>query len=85
MFCPKTFKKIDMMLGPLEMDLFVSRLTAQLPSYVSLRPDPEAMLYNAFQSRLGSGTVEPGFQAILIVKWSFSCSQNTFFDKRLFL
>ena len=32
----------------LEVDLFASRLSAQLPVFVSYQPDPEAMYINAF-------------------------------------
>jgi hypothetical protein len=35
-------------LGPLEVDLFASRLTHQLRTYVSWRPDPMAMAMDAF-------------------------------------
>ena len=34
--------------GPLEVDLFASRLTHQLPDYASWRPDPMAMTTDAF-------------------------------------
>lgn len=36
------------MWGPLELDLFASRLTFQLPQFVSWRPDPLATYRNAF-------------------------------------
>ena len=35
-------------LGPLEVNLFASRLSTQLPTFVSWRPDPEAMTTDAF-------------------------------------
>ena len=35
-------------MGPLQTDLFASRLTKQLPSFFSWRPDPEATVTNAF-------------------------------------
>ena len=35
-------------LGPLSMDLFASRLSNQLPKFVSWKPDPLAMATNAF-------------------------------------
>ena len=41
MLCPETFRSIQAQHGPLEIDLFVPRLTKQLRTYVSWRPDPE--------------------------------------------
>ena len=35
-------------MGPLEVDLFASRLTKQLPRFFSWRPDPEAEATDAF-------------------------------------
>ena len=46
--CPRIFHLIDKRLGPLELDLFASRLTHQLPRYVSWRPDPAAIATDAF-------------------------------------
>ena len=40
MLCRETFRRIQTEFGPLEIDLFASRLTKQLPTYVSWRPDP---------------------------------------------
>ena len=48
MLCPETFGSIQAQLGPLGIDLFVSRLTKQLPTYMSLRRDPEALETDAF-------------------------------------
>ena len=48
MLCPETFHQINQRLGPLEVDLFASRLTNQLPNFVSWRPDPMAMATDAF-------------------------------------
>ena len=48
MLCPEIFRSIQAQLGPLEIDLFASRLTKQLPTYVSWRPDPEALVTDAF-------------------------------------
>ena len=48
MLCPQIFDKINTLLGPLQVDLFASRLTHQLQNYVSWRPDPEAMATDAF-------------------------------------
>ena len=48
MLCPKVFNKINLRTGPLQVDLFASRLTHQLREYVSWRPDPEAVATDAF-------------------------------------
>ena len=45
---PKVFQQICQSLGPLQIDLFASRLTKQLPHYYSWRPDPEAEATDAF-------------------------------------
>jgi len=42
------FQAIQQQMGPLELDLFASRLTAHLPRYYSWRPDPEAEATDAF-------------------------------------
>ena len=38
----QVFHQIQTAMGPLEVDLFASRLTKQLPRFYSWRPDPEA-------------------------------------------
>lgn len=50
LLCPSIFHfhQIIRVLGPLEVDLFASRLFAQLPSYVSWNPDSEALATDAF-------------------------------------
>ena len=48
MLCPEVFQTINYKLGPLEVDLFASRLSTQIPTFVSWRPDPEAMATDAF-------------------------------------
>jgi len=45
---PKMFHQINFRFGPLEVDLFASRLTAQLPKWLSWRPDPSALTTDAF-------------------------------------
>ena len=45
---PEIFREIDRTLGPLEVDLFASRLTAQCQAYFSWRPDPYATATDAF-------------------------------------
>ena len=46
--CPAVFHQIIQRLGPLEVDLFASRLTHQLQTYVSWRPDLMAMATDEF-------------------------------------
>ena len=44
----RIFQKIDYQFGPLEVDLFASRLSAQLPTFFSWRPDPLSQSTDAF-------------------------------------
>jgi len=53
MLSPAVFKKVCQILGPLEVDLFASRLTHQLPRFFSWRPDPQAEAVDAFQQDWG--------------------------------
>lgn len=41
------FQRIQDQLGPVHIDLFASRLIAQLPQYFSWRPDPSALATDA--------------------------------------
>ena len=45
---PGLFSSIARLFGPIEMDLFASRLTTQCPAYFSWRPDPYAAATDAF-------------------------------------
>ncbi|XP_065902413.1 uncharacterized protein [Dysidea avara] len=45
---PVIFQKITTLYGPLDMDLFASRLSTQCPHYFSWRPDPYALATDAF-------------------------------------
>ena len=45
---PQVFAALNQIWGPLEIDLFTSRLTRQLPIFVSWKPDPEALGTDAF-------------------------------------
>ena len=45
---PAVFHQINWRLGRLEVDLFASGLTQQLPNYASWRPDPTAMATDSF-------------------------------------
>ena len=45
---PQVFAAITKLWGPLGIDLFASRLTRQLPNFVSWKPDPEALGTDAF-------------------------------------
>ena len=42
MLNPRIFRQVQALMGPLEIDLFASRLTKQLQRFYSWRPDPEA-------------------------------------------
>ena len=46
---PEIFSQINQIFGPLEVDLFASRLTHQLPCYFSWRLDPLAEATDAFR------------------------------------
>ena len=48
MIHPHLFAQIERKMGPLEVDMFASRLTHQLPRYFSWRPDPAAEAIDAF-------------------------------------
>ena len=48
MINPKVFQQICQSLGPLQIDLYASHLTKQLPHYYSWRLDPEAEAMDAF-------------------------------------
>ena len=48
MLNPLVFQRIQQQMGPLQTDLFASRLTKQLPSFFSWRLDPEATATDAF-------------------------------------
>ena len=50
---PVIFNRINQIFGPLEVDLFVSRLTYQLPCYFSWRPDLLAEATDTFQQDWG--------------------------------
>ena len=45
---PVIFKMIANQFGPIEVDMFASRLTTQCPVYFSWRPDPYALATDAF-------------------------------------
>lgn len=45
---PAAFNLVNQTLGTLQLDLFASRLSAQLPKFISWRPDPEAEAFDAF-------------------------------------
>ena len=48
MLHPQMFEQINSLMGPLDVDLFASRLTHQLPKFFSWKPDPEAEATDAF-------------------------------------
>ena len=45
--CTQVFEDIQKLWGKSDVDLFASRLNFKIPSYVSCRPDPNAMFVNA--------------------------------------
>ena len=45
---PSVFQRLDKLWGPLEIDLFASWATAQLPRFFSWKPDPNAEAVDAF-------------------------------------
>ena len=48
MIHPRVFAHLQQAMGPLEVDMFASRLTHQLPRFFSWRPDPLAEATDAF-------------------------------------
>ena len=44
----QVFQQIQLLMGPLQTDLFAFRLMKQLPNFYSWRPDPEATVTDAF-------------------------------------
>jgi hypothetical protein len=42
------FSQLNLRLGPLQIDLFASRINHQLPQYAAWRPDPNAVFIDAF-------------------------------------
>ena len=46
--CPAVFQALQNRWGPLDIDLFASRLTNQLPRFVSWKPDPLSEAVDAF-------------------------------------
>ena len=50
---PRVFQRINATWGPLEVDLFASRLSSQLDRFFSWRPDPMAEATDAFQQDWG--------------------------------
>ena len=45
---PVLFDRIVNLFGPIEVDMFATRLTTQCPVYYSWRPDPYAAATDAF-------------------------------------
>ncbi|XP_028394441.1 uncharacterized protein LOC114518633 [Dendronephthya gigantea] len=63
---PSLFQAVLRIWGPLEIDLFASRLTYQLPQFVSWKPDPLAIQTDAFSMNWGKirGYAFPPFALI---------------------
>ena len=68
MLNPRIFYKNTRRWGPLEVDLFASRLTTQLQRFFSWRPDPEAEALDAFNqdwsSIQGRGYANPPWNLV---------------------
>ena len=70
----RVFQSIVRKLGGCDVDLFASRVNAQLKSYVSWRPDPDAMAVDAFTldwSKFSSAFCFPPFSLISRVLQTF--------------
>ena len=65
---PEVFHQIQERWGPLEVDMFASRLTTQLERFFSWRPDPEAEAQDAFSqdwtSLRGKGYANPPWNLV---------------------
>ena len=62
---PDLFNLIQQMFGPLEIDLFASRISKQLPRYFSWRPDSDAEAIDAFkQAWKGNNYANPPWAII---------------------
>ena len=64
---PTVFACLNSLWGPLEMDLFATRLTNQLPRFVSWRPDLEAEATDAFSqdwSQIRGYAFPPAFSLV---------------------
>ena len=46
--CPAVFDTLNHLMGPFTIDLFASKMNHQLPVYCSWRPDPGALVVDAF-------------------------------------
>jgi hypothetical protein len=49
MLNPTIFKRISLLWGPFDIDIFASRRNKQLQKYVAWKPDPDAEFIDAFQ------------------------------------
>ena len=63
MIHPSVFAHLQPMMGPLEVDMFASRLTDQLPDFISWRLDPLTEATGCICTRLEgiSGICQPTF------------------------
>ena len=48
MLSETVFRRLEELWGPLEVDLFATKMSTQLPRYFSWKPDPQAEAVNAF-------------------------------------
>ena len=61
---PIVFARLNELWGPLEVDLSTTRLTKQLPRYVSWRPDPEVEAKDAFSQGCSQIRAFPPFSVV---------------------
>ena len=64
MLHPQVFKQINSLMGPLDVDLFASRLMHQLPKFFSWKPDPEGDAFTQNWSQI-HGYANPPWYLIL--------------------
>ena len=66
---PVVFREIVRLFGPLRVDCFATRVNAQLPLFVSYRPDPEAMYTDIFSRPLPEGPLYANPPFAVISRW----------------
>ncbi|XP_056429491.1 uncharacterized protein LOC130368972 [Hyla sarda] len=76
---PSVFQLIWDLWGPLDLDLFASRLNRKLPCFSSWKPDPEALAMDAFLQTWPQGTLYafPPFAMIPKVLWQAGSQGST--------
>lgn len=67
MISPHVFHKLCVLFSKPKVDLFASRINAQLPNYVSWRPDPHALAVDAFSFSWTDRILYYGFPPFSII------------------